>query len=60
MLEDCSHCRSWNTGWRRRSLAEGRLLGSSSRQRRARSLTAGDRLPGTSGGAVAHAIYTKV
>ena len=52
-----SHWMSWNTGWRSRSRAEGRWLGSSSRQRRARSLTAGERLPGTSGGAVAHAIW---
>ena len=48
---------SWNTGCRSRSRAEGRWLGSSSRQRRARSLTAGERLTGTSGGAVAHAIW---
>ena len=49
--------RSWKTGWRRSSLAEGLRSGSSSRQRRVRSFKAGDNVSGTVGGSFAHAIW---
>ena len=51
---------SWKTGWSRSSLAEGRRAGSSSRQRRIRSLRAGETVGGTSGGPAAHAIWKNI